>query len=68
MQLASHFTSAIFLNESARVVTGLVAAVYAGELAPYNNKANLLAAVEKKKKLGLMLCMSELVGEYLGGG
>lgn len=49
------------------MVTGLVAAVYAGELAPYNNKANLLAAVEKKK-LGLMLCMSELVGEYLRGG
>lgn len=31
------------------MVTGLFVAVYAGELAPYNNKANLLAPVEKKK-------------------
>lgn len=36
------------------MVTGLFAAVYAGELAPYNNKANLLAAVEKKIRINVM--------------
>lgn len=48
-QPASDFPTTIFPNELSFAVTSPFAAVCAGELAPYNNKANLLAPVEKRK-------------------